>query len=133
MSGQKKNPQTSQNTAVLGTKTFPITLYRVSKEWIANMYLEMKRTVMAQAIATDCPKEFLEHLNGLELHFNDSAQISLKFHKKTEEGEEVSETIINEEVFKQNVASQATQAPEEPEQTEEPAAEAAEEAAASEA
>lgn len=101
-----ENQQDTDLEAVVETKTFPITLYKVSKEWINNLYLEMKRTIMSQALETECPKEFLDALNGLELHFSDLAEISLEYHKKG--AKEAEKTVIHEAVFQENLASAAT-------------------------
>lgn len=62
------------------TKAFPVTLYKVSREWIKNLFDEMKRNIMAQAINNDCPKHFLAELNGIELDFSDDARIKLITH-----------------------------------------------------
>lgn len=119
------NPSSGQ--LVLETKNFPITLYRVSKEWIHNLYLEMRRTMMAKAIEYDAPKEFLSYVNHLELHFSQNAEITLEYN-----GPEASETVVvSRSPIEENPASTNSAAPEE--KPEAPAVEASPEEAAAEA
>lgn len=61
------------------TTIFPVVMYKVSKEWIDNLFNEIKRTVMTRAIECDCSKEFLADLNELELQFSNDANICVQF------------------------------------------------------
>lgn len=75
--GKMHDPTQSETTGVT-LKAFPVTMYKVTKEWIKNLFDEMKRTMMAQAIVHDCPKEFLAGLNALELDFSEDTRIKLR-------------------------------------------------------
>ncbi len=68
-----------ENNKDAKTTIFPVTMLKVSKEWVDNLFNEIKRTVMTKAISCDCSKEFLASLNELNLTFSDDAKIHVSF------------------------------------------------------
>lgn len=61
------------------TNIFPIAVFTVSKEWMQNLFAEVKQAIMDKAITHDCPKAFLGELNSLQLDFSNPKKIALTF------------------------------------------------------
>lgn len=70
--------------------SFPVVLYKVSRDWINTLFHEFKQTVMSKALENDCSKDFLKNLNELNLDFTDESKIKVNFsHQLAEKQEEV--------------------------------------------
>ncbi len=59
---------------IMVTKSAPITLYKVSHEWLNNLMAKMKSEVMGKAIEHRCPPEFLDSVNSIELDIGDNSE-----------------------------------------------------------
>ena len=66
-------------------KVLPVEVYQVSRDWIHNLFCEVKRQVLSRAILADCSKDFLVGVNDLEISFTDDLEVLVDFPSPTKE------------------------------------------------
>lgn len=61
------------------TTVFPVRMYQVCEGWIYNLFNEIKRTVITQAVNSQCPSSFIASINELRLSIHNDSTVKLEF------------------------------------------------------